>query len=466
LFFRKNWRCAALSAVVAAMMFVPAAAQAEIFDGVMPQTQVDLSQVGSSNSNGGWGDMSGGVAARPYIKEMSVINGGIETPVITGGAAGGSGLGSGGLGAVIEPINLCKAGTTPAPGQCYSTPNRVQLTVIYTSGMNTGWNFLSANAQSVTPLVTANTVIDLTVGLNTLGRNLRWSWATGDLLYWHPTALGTPDATVRIKFKPAVRPDVEYAPGTGCSATPIFNCNITSPQGDGLGATLLLSLDNTLNPALTGAVFATQGAIAGFLEPGTNPTAPSLDMQIASSHFDANGALRKGRLKAFIPAGALMNLYGLVPVDAVTNFTTTRTGSTGTNGTPIYSVWTVAHDGADGVMVDVRDISFSVPKYRVAGKSKLRSSSAKAKRGKTTVKSTVPACAKAKGCTGTVYDLGTAAKQWQAARKRVASRTRIKKANISFVVATAKLKKGHRYLIVLKSVKTKKLVASSVGTVK
>ena len=34
-----------------------------------------------------WANMTGGVAARPYVTALSVINGGVSTPVITNGTA-------------------------------------------------------------------------------------------------------------------------------------------------------------------------------------------------------------------------------------------------------------------------------------------------------------------------------------------------------------------------------------------
>ena len=36
-----------------------------------------------STQNATWADMAGGVAARPYVTALSVINGGVSTPVIT-----------------------------------------------------------------------------------------------------------------------------------------------------------------------------------------------------------------------------------------------------------------------------------------------------------------------------------------------------------------------------------------------
>lgn len=410
--------------------------------------------------------MPGGVAARPFVKSLSIVNDGISTPVITDGTAGGSGVGAGGVAAVISPFNLCKTGQTPAQGTCYATPNRVGLSITYVKGLNNGWDFSSPN-QHATPTIDANSVIDMTVTLNTLGKSLRWSWVNGDLLYWQTTDLGQDDATVHIKFKPVTTPWVNLPADNGCTATPTFNCNIPSADGEGLGANLVFSLDDTLDPALTGAVFATQGAIAGFLSPGGTAQAPTLNIQASSTHTMSDGTPQLGTLKAFLPAAALVNLYGMLPADAAANFTTTRLGDAGTNNAPTYTPWTVADNGAEGVLVTVTDITFSVPKYRVASRLTATVSRAVARRFRTTVSTTVAKCTRARPCKVTVYNLGPkATKRWLTQRKVVLRNKRVNSSNVSVSVPVASLRRGHRYLLVVRSGATTKLFASTVGTVK
>ena len=43
---------------------------------------------------------------------------------------------------------------------------------------------------------------------------------------------------------------------------------------------------------------------------------PTLDIQAASTHTKPDSSLQVGTIEAFIPAGALLNLYGLLPADA------------------------------------------------------------------------------------------------------------------------------------------------------
>ena len=59
-----------------------------VSDGMPSQASVDLSSSDPSNSTGqaGWADMAGGVAGRPYVKSLTVINGATATPVVTDGS--------------------------------------------------------------------------------------------------------------------------------------------------------------------------------------------------------------------------------------------------------------------------------------------------------------------------------------------------------------------------------------------
>ncbi len=164
---------------------------------------------------------------------------------------------------VVLPSNLCRAGTTPVPGQCYATPNRVGISLGLV-GSNNGLN------QDLTGGTTADSVYDMTVKLNTLGQSLRWSWANLDLLYWRTTGLGLPDAEFQVRFRPVATPYVvDYGSNNGCTATPIRDCNLTQSAATILAASIALSLDETVNTALTGAIFATQApSLAISIPPG------------------------------------------------------------------------------------------------------------------------------------------------------------------------------------------------------
>jgi hypothetical protein len=436
-------------------------------DGMPSQATADLSSSDPANSTGqaGWADMPGGVAARPYVRSLTVINGATATPVVTNGGPTSERPPVGGVTTVVSALNLCRAGQAPAQGVCYATPNRVALTVTYRADDADGWNF-AAPRVPVSPTINADTVIDMTVALNSLGKNLRWSGVYGDLLYWRTSNLGQDDATVHIKFKPATVPHVAQFPdGNGCTATPIFNCSIASADGEGFTAAMVFSLDDTLDPALTGAAFATQNAIAGFLQPGGTAQAPSLEIQLSSTHTKSDGTPQLGTLKAFLPSAGLVNLYGVLPSD-VSAFTTTRAGDAGTNDAPTYTTWTAAAHGSDGLLVSVKGITFSVPKYRVASRLRPIRAYASARGARTTIKAAVSGCRKSNKCLASVYDLGPLRAARFALTTRLVLRNKAVYARaLSLTVPASRLRRGHRYLLVVHSARRNKLLASTVGAV-
>jgi hypothetical protein len=242
-----------------------------------------------------------------------------------------------------------------------------------------------------------------------------------------------------------------------------MNCDIPRADGQVLAATLVFSLDGTLDSALTGAVFATQNAIVGFLTPGGSAQAPSLDVQVSSTHEKADGTPQLGTIEAFIPAATLQNLYGILPSDSATAFTTTRLGDAGTNDPPSYTPWTSAVNGSDGLLVTVKDITFSVPSYHVAGKLKAVAAHAKTRGSKTTITASLAGCSKHR-CRATLYSLGHGnAARFSAAK--TALRTTLVSTNKTVSVTVSKLKKGDRYLLVIRSAGTKKRLASTTGTI-
>jgi hypothetical protein len=435
--------------------------------------------------------MAGGVEARPYVVSLSVDNGGLTTPVIRGGTPSSGSASSGQVTAVVAPQNLCRIGDSPAHGNCYSTPNRVGLTVGYSSGQVDGYNF-AAPSVPVSPTIDANSTIDMTIALNTLGRTLRWSWVNGTLLYWHTTNLGQADALVHIRFKPAIAPYVAQFPqNNGCTASPIMNCEIPSADGEVLTASMVMSLDDTLDPSLTGAVFATQNAIYGYLQPagsgggpasgggpgrggpggggpgGGGPAAqPSLGIQMASSHLTSTGGSQVGSLQAFIPAAALLHFFGMLPGDAAAALGTTRAGDAGSNAAPTYTTWTTAANGSDGVLVTVNGITFSVPDYKLTSRLKYLVAHARMRRGKTAVTAVVARCSKRQKCLASLYDLGgRSAKQFNAARRTVASDKIVTGSALTIVSSASRLKRGHRFLLVVHLAKSRKLLASAIGVV-
>jgi hypothetical protein len=403
---------------------------------------------------------------------LTVINAGVPTPVITNGTPSSASVPPGGVTTAIAPFNVCRPGQTPAQGTCHSSPNRVGVTVGYSAGENDGYNFAEPAATSgitVTPAINSESIIDMTLVLNTLGKSLRWAWVNGQLLYWQTSNLGQDNATVHIKFKPATAPWINgshLAQGNGCTATPIFNCQLPSADGEVLSASLVLSLDETLDPSLTGAVFATENALYGYLLPGGTAASPSLEIQVSSSHTNSAGAPELGTLQAFIPAAALLHFYGILPTDATSTFTTTRAGDAGTNNPPEYAPWTTAANGSEGLLATVKGITFSVPHYKIADKLRPVRTRASAKGATSTITASIPGCTVKRRCLASVYDLGgRTTKKYHATRTLVVSNRPVTSGALRIDADSSKLKRGDDYLLVVHTAKPKTLLASSAGTV-
>jgi len=445
-----------------------AAADGNMLTGMPTQAFYDgTSGQPSSSNQGTWTDLPGGIASRPYVQSLSLVNDGVTTPLISGAGITPPAAPEGGVTAVVAPVNLCPAGQPAQPGTCYTTPNRVAITLVRAHGDTNVWDF-SADAPDVSPRVDADTVIDMTVALNTLGRSLRWSWANGELISWRADRLGQDEAMVRIRFRPAVAPLVTSFPaGNGCSATPVRDCDIDRADAEVRTATLLLSLDNTLDPSLTGAVFATQNAFAGFLQPGGTPSAPTLDLQVASTHRRSDGTPQLGTLQAVLPSAALLQLYGIPAADAARAFTTTRAGDPGSNSAPTYTAWNASDHGTDGLLVTVRDITFSAPSYRVKSRITRAASSALAGGTRTRVALSGTRCTPLRRCVASVYDLGVKSRNaYVPARKAVARGLPVSSGTSTIRVAKRDLARGHAYAVVLKRAQTGKLVSTARGVVR
>lgn len=453
---------------IAALGLAAAAASAALPPAGTPSqatNDASSSAPGFSGTGGLWGDFAGGVGARPYIRSLSVVNGGVATPVITGGTASAPAVQNGDVTAVVAPFNLCRAGETPSPGRCYASPNRVGITFGYANNGNVGTDF----AHPETPLrqtVTPDTVFDVTIALNTLGSTLRWTWVNGGLERWTATGLGRDDAEIHLRVRPVTTPVIDWntVPANGCTATPINNCAIPQSAGEILAANMVLSLDDTLDASLTGAVFATEGAIAGFLQPAGTASAPELDLQIASAHLTAAGAPQTGEITALIPSQALLSMYGVLPADAGTFFRATRSGDAGTQSAPVFRRATVAADGTDGLRVAISGITFSAPTYSLARTAKAPPTATRRRGAVTTVVAAPVRACRAAACIATVLRLPGTVKG--RAVTAGSGRTTASGA-LALALPSARLAAGSRYTLVLRyasGAKKGRLVTTALGT--
>ena len=316
-----------------------------------------------SPQNATWADMTGGVAARPYVTALSVINGGVSTPVITAGTATAeTNVPTGRIAVAIAPFNLCRTGQTPAQGVCYATPNRIGISVGYqTEPGQLGYDFSKAT-NLLTP-VTADTEFDITLNLNTLGKSVRWSWASGVATYWNTSNLGTDGASIRVRLKPTLTPVVmQGTQQVGCSQVPVQTCPYTQNTHETLSASLVLSLDNSLGEVFTGALFSSTRSYMGSLmvQPGETP---QMTYGVSAPQTWSDGTQNSASMSAVLSDAALLNFYGATPEMAATpEFQTgalnlARTDG-GTQGAITWTRWTADLQGIDGWLVNIPDIRF------------------------------------------------------------------------------------------------------------
>jgi hypothetical protein len=307
-----------------------------------------------------------------------VINGGVSTPVITAGTATAeTNVPTGRIAVAVAPFNLCRTGQTPAPGVCYATPNRIGISVGYqTQPGQLGYDFSKAN-NLLTP-VTADTEIDITLNLNTLGKSVRWTWASGVATYWNTSNLGTDGASIRIRLKPTLTPLVmQGTQQVGCSAVPVMACQYTQNTHETLSASMVLSLDDTLGEIFTGALFSSTRSYMGSLMVQPSET-PQMSYGVSAPQTWSDGTPNAASMSAVLSDAALLNFYGATPeMIATPEFQTgalnlARTDG-GTQGAITWTRWTLDVQGIDGWLVTIPDIRFvaavSTSGVRAAGSS-------------------------------------------------------------------------------------------------
>jgi len=320
----------------------------------------------------GWDNTTPGVAGRPYIKRLAVSNDGgatFDNIVVPDSADGTNGWAPltasiGGqvsdIYAFITPTNGCRTNQTPGLDNCYDPPNRVGISLMRYLGP--GWSEDFTSGNSANPPLSDTSVIDLTIGFHSAYSPLRWSWVNGVPSYWLSTVSPLANGEVHVKFSPKTVPVMNSG---GCSQIPVSTCDIAQADHEYLEPGMILSMDNTLDPALSGVLFGTSAAFIGSLEaqvPGGQP--PVLTYGVAAPHNTAGGTPRNGTFFAFLPSSVL-TLFGTSTNAFDSNiFSVARTGDPGTFS-PSWTQWSAGTNGTDGQLLTISDISFSAPKFVV-----------------------------------------------------------------------------------------------------
>ena len=488
-------------------------------DGMPDQTQLDQSNDVNGYQNANWYDLAGGLTDRPYVKTLAIKNGDAAPVSIISDGTISTTMSSapGSIGVVLVPYNLCDGDRTPPQTtNCYTTPNRIGVILAYRKGTGqTGYNFTRPNDGNLpTPsdialkdnaggalTIDENTEIQLEVNLNSIGKSLRWSWMNGIPSYWATRDLGTDAASFTVHAKLAKMPIIDNYVDFDthlCTTVPISTCNVSRSNSDWLEFQMVLSLDTTMSAAMTGALFATEGAVMGSVEVASDTTTglPVLRYGAASSHYlhtgDTAEHLRYGKMHAVIPASALVQQLGVpsfadstaVPAAATPSllFTTVREGTCGagcSDGDTTFTEWTSGVQGTDGVLVDIVGMTFSAPKFKVAPKSGVLKAP-KATLSGSTYKITV-ASGSTSSSTSTANGIckkyGCRVKLYKASTSLVSSsltyityKSSAKNSNVSLYftltkkttgVASARVQRGTRYIVVVTRLDTGALISSA-----
>lgn len=329
--------------------------------------QDDLDQAAASGNAGYWGDAPGGVAGRPYVKSLTITNGATVTQLVTNGTVETDPPSVAGTPTVIiSPTNLCRLGTSEP--MCYSSPNRLGMTLAYAKGSSAFGRFLDIPSTPITPTIDSSTVVEAVINMNTWGDKLRWTWMNGNPSYWRIDRLGQADAEITVRFSPATGPSQMCSsriPVTACDPAEGASANGgTYDPVKVLLANFVLSLDTTaVGPELNGVLFATSNADMGSLEsaPVGTPSAALTYGVIGPSELA--GTTNEATFKAFVSDSSLLNYFG-APADVVSTdefrdlalAISRRDGGTG--GTPAWTRWSASANGTDGWFLTIGGIRF------------------------------------------------------------------------------------------------------------
>ncbi|XXQ36471.1 Uncharacterized protein PBTT_07486 [Plasmodiophora brassicae] len=333
-------------------------------------------QYGQASTDGNaWANLPGkGASGRPWIVSLSVSTNGTTTAAWTD-ATGPSTSPPTGYEAVqgrfigtVNPINMCSTGQTPGNG-CYATPNRVGISFGCTMGSSNApvaYDFLDAQ-NPCKALVNVNSVIDVTVDLNSFTDAFQWTWINGDLLYWSTSTSSSGSTLVHMRVRPVLSPvfAMDNIPQPNCCTCDMpSNCNMQNTTGYQLLSNLFFHCQNK---GLTGAAFATRNAMMGAMAQAHGGN--GIDYRLASAHKAPDGKLLKGSLRAFVPLSTITSLYPSITTlsSAVASINMTRSSTDGgSQDTIAITAWTSASNGADGVCVDVTGVTFSTPTYTMS----------------------------------------------------------------------------------------------------
>lgn len=384
----------ALTSAIAALTvasIVPAAnlagsvsAAGTVMDGTPAQKYLDIT-ADKDTYAGLWGDVTGGVAGRPFVTSLSVTvtpadgTAAVSKTYVTGGTVSTpASTTTGDITATITPYNVCNRarGDQPNAGECYNDPNRLGVLIGYVVGQNNvGFNFSNPVDERGTTISNqmldliknpANTTeFDISLNMSTWGKYLRWTWMNGLPTYWNVDPVAENNSTVRLKFV------LQPGPSDLCDTRiPVESCD---PANRGpnfapvsiLRTNFVLSLDSTgVEQMFAGSLFASANADMGSLEasPVGSPTLALTYGVIGSNEL--GGQANVAKFWAFVSDYSLVNYFGTTqetldsPEFATSETLRISRADGGTSESTSWTRWTADTNGTPGYFLTVTGVKF------------------------------------------------------------------------------------------------------------
>ena len=352
--------------------------------GMPSQSQIDRVSAASDYA-GLWGDVTGGVAGRPYVTDLSVTvtpadgSTSVSRTFITGGTVSTPASATpGDITMVITPYNVCNAakGQKPAAGVCYANPNRLGAAIGYVvNEFGIGTNFSNPTDDQGTPISTplldliknpANTTtFDVKINMSTWGNSLRWTWMNGEPTFWNVNPIAQDNAVVHLKF------NLTTGPSEMCdTAIPVRGCD-PAQRGPSfaprkiLATNFVMSLDETgLDSMFAGTLFASTNADIGSLEaqPVGSPTL-GLTYGVSGSN-ELDGVANVAKFYAFVADSSLVNYFGVTqetldsPDFAGSETLKVNRADGGTSDSTAWTRWSADKNGTSGYFLTVSGVRF------------------------------------------------------------------------------------------------------------
>ncbi|MFO0705031.1 MAG: cell wall-binding repeat-containing protein [Candidatus Andersenbacteria bacterium] len=325
---------ALLAVLVAAVFFVPHLAHAA------GDSMPDQSQCDSGSPDFTWNDLG---LDRPVIASMTVDGQVVPDPTNPD---------VGEVGAVV-----CAA---------QDEGRFVGVTLYRHDGLNDDHQDLTGAMapDGVTPITDETQFHLVLTDMGELDEFYTFSLIHGVVLDWATAGLGTDAASVDVTLTPARTPLGTGSDFDFCTATPP-HCNATKSDMDVLSGSLYMLFDQDgYGEDVAGSYFALVSAMGGFVTPEQTPEGPTdLVASLGAPHFLADGTTPNvGSMQAFLPTAVVAGFFGLLPDEIDTSSLSvvrTETGST------ISTVPFNAQEVSGGVEINVDNITFSSPDYRL-----------------------------------------------------------------------------------------------------